>query len=101
LARRLDYVGLQALDKPRRQRLRQILARWPDAKECLVKEVLVLAAGRWSLAAAPAPAAIQACPARQVALPQIGKLAQHRDAGPNVLAALGIVAAGRQHRVRP
>ena len=42
----------------------------------------------------------QARPDAQVRRPGLGHLTQHRNSGPRVLAALGVVGAGAQHGVR-
>ena len=57
--------------------------------------------GAGILAEVTALAAIQPRPAREMAFPQLGNLAEHCDARTHVFAALRVVRRRREHRVRP
>ena len=84
---RLGIAGVEP-DRPR-----------PDQR--LVEQVFDIAVGYRAAVDFTAPRAVDAQPAGDALPPAARHFRQHRQPDPRILAALGVVRRGRQHRVRP
>src|SRR5215212_4466443 len=73
----------------------------PGAQQRLVQEVLVIMARGEFPTSVAAVWGIELAPAHHLLAPLTWDLREYVDPGAHVLAALGVVRGGREHRVRP